>query len=313
MGDARAPVDVAVGVVVRGDGAVLLGQRVAGKPYAGWWEFPGGKLEAVESVEHALARELHEELGLDVRASVPWVVREFSYPHARVRLHFRRVFDFAGEPQSREGQAFVWRAPQAIDVAPLLPATVPVLAWLQLAPECVRSDAARAGEAAFAAAVDAALAAGTLGMLWLREPALPASRFERLFAALHASLRAAGVPLLVDSAHPRACAEQAGGLVLAASHLRAAPARPALRRVGACCETAADLERAAALGLDFAVLRDPVAAAAAERAALPWYLDRDAADDAGAASGTVDLDAARRAGAHGLVTRLASAPGAAAG
>src|SRR5690606_5744619 len=90
LNDARPLVDVAVGLVFDRDGRVLLGRRPAGKPYAGWWEFPGGKVEAGESVAEALARELHEELGLVVRVSDPWIVREHSYPHARVRLHFRR-------------------------------------------------------------------------------------------------------------------------------------------------------------------------------------------------------------------------------
>ncbi len=132
MPDERPLTEVAVGLVFDRAGRVLLGQRPQGKPYAGWWEFPGGKLEPGESVAAALARELHEELGIHVRSSRPWIVREHSYPHARVRLHFRRVFDWDGEPVSREGQAFGWTRPDAIGRAPLLPATVPILAMLAL-------------------------------------------------------------------------------------------------------------------------------------------------------------------------------------
>jgi 8-oxo-dGTP diphosphatase len=124
-------VEVAVGVVLRDDGAVLIGQRVPGKPYAGWWEFPGGKLEAGESVADALARELNEELGLEAVESAPWVVRGHAYPHATVRLYFRRVRRWRGEPQSREGQALVWRPPGAVDVAPLLPAAIAPIGWLR--------------------------------------------------------------------------------------------------------------------------------------------------------------------------------------
>ncbi len=130
MKDERPLTEVAVGLVFDRDGRVLLGQRPAGKPYAGWWEFPGGKLEAGESVAAALARELHEELGIEVRSSQPWIVREHSYPHARVRLHFRLVFDWTGEPVAREGQAFGWTRPDAIDRKPLLPATEPILSML---------------------------------------------------------------------------------------------------------------------------------------------------------------------------------------
>jgi 8-oxo-dGTP diphosphatase len=131
-------------VVFRGDGAVLFGQRLAGKPYAGWWEFPGGKIEAGETVEQALARELDEELGLSVQRSVPWVVRDYVYPHAHVRLHFQRVTHWSGEPSSREGQAFVWQTPDAITLSPILPAAVPVIEWLRM-PQRVRLESAAPG------------------------------------------------------------------------------------------------------------------------------------------------------------------------
>lgn len=127
---ANARVAVAVGVLVRDDGAVLLAQRPAGKPYSGWWEFPGGKLERGETVAQALARELHEELGIDVLADQAWRELDFDYPHAQVRLHFRKVLDWRGEPLAREGQALSWQSPRRIAVTPLLPATEPVIGWL---------------------------------------------------------------------------------------------------------------------------------------------------------------------------------------
>lgn len=135
MNDLRPAVEVAVGIVQRAeDGAVLFAQRPQGKPYAGWWEFPGGKLEAGESVDEALRRELHEELGIRITASAEFDSVEFSYPHARVRLHFRRVSAWIGEPRSREGQALAWQQPLAITVAPLLPASLPVIE--RLADQC---------------------------------------------------------------------------------------------------------------------------------------------------------------------------------
>lgn len=125
--DTRVPVEVAVGVLRRADGALLFAQRPEGKPYAGWWEFPGGKVEAGESVEQALSRELQEELGIVIERSEPLEMVEFSYPHARVRLHFRCVTQWRGEPQSREGQALSWQKPDAVAIGPLLPASVPVI------------------------------------------------------------------------------------------------------------------------------------------------------------------------------------------
>ncbi|VVE37605.1 8-oxo-dGTP diphosphatase [Pandoraea nosoerga] len=127
--DGRPVTEVAVGVMVRPDGAVLLGQRPAGKPYAGYWEFPGGKLEAGESVAAALARELHEELGVTVQRCAPWRVLEHDYPHAYVRLHFCKVTAWQGEPHGKEGQALAWEHPP-VKVEPLLPAALPPLNWL---------------------------------------------------------------------------------------------------------------------------------------------------------------------------------------
>jgi 8-oxo-dGTP diphosphatase len=127
------PVEVAVGVLIERDaagreGRFLLTSRPAGKPYAGYWEFPGGKLEAGESVEQALRRELHEELGITIGAVQAWKVEMFDYPHALVRLHFCKVFDWAGEFEMREGQQMAW-CELPVQVQPVLPGTVPVLQW----------------------------------------------------------------------------------------------------------------------------------------------------------------------------------------
>ena len=98
--------EVAAAVIERPDeGLFLLAQRPEGKPYPGYWEFPGGKIEAGETVAGALARELKEELGIEVHSSTPWITRVYVYTHATVRLHFRRVMRWRGTPRGREGQA----------------------------------------------------------------------------------------------------------------------------------------------------------------------------------------------------------------
>ena len=124
----RRPVDVAVGVLIDAEGRFLLTSRPDGKVYAGYWEFPGGKLEAGESVEAALKRELHEELGIAVDAARPWRVEIVDYPHARVRLHFCKVFAWHGDFEMREGQRMAWQT-LPVEVHPVLPGTVPVLRW----------------------------------------------------------------------------------------------------------------------------------------------------------------------------------------
>jgi len=132
---ARTPVDVAVGVLIESrapDARFLLTSRPAGKPYAGYWEFPGGKVEAGESIEAALARELHEELGITLapgrEGCERWHVELFDYPHALVRLHFCKVFAWQGEFVMREGQQMAWQG-LPVQVVPVLPGTLPVLGW----------------------------------------------------------------------------------------------------------------------------------------------------------------------------------------
>ncbi len=125
----RRVVDVAVGVLIRPGGEFLLCSRPPGKVYAGYWEFPGGKLEAGETPAQALERELHEELGISINAAQAWRVELVDYPHALVRLHFMKVSSWRGELSMREGQSFAWqRAP--VQVAPVLAGTLPALTWL---------------------------------------------------------------------------------------------------------------------------------------------------------------------------------------
>lgn len=133
----RVPVDVAVGVLVERDaqgreGRFLLTSRPAGKVYAGYWEFPGGKLEAGETVEQALQRELHEELGITIGAAHAWKVELMDYPHARVRLHFCKVYDWIGPFEMREQQQMSWQM-LPVQVQPVLPGTIPVLQWFAAA------------------------------------------------------------------------------------------------------------------------------------------------------------------------------------
>lgn len=122
--------EVAVGVLIReSDGALLITSRPEGKPRAGWWEFPGGKLEAGESVEQALRRELQEELGVTIANCLPWKVTEHQYSHALVRLHWCKVTQWEGEFAMLEGQQMAWQQ-LPLQVRPVLEGSLPVLQWL---------------------------------------------------------------------------------------------------------------------------------------------------------------------------------------
>ena len=124
----RQEVEVAVGVLIRPDGRFLLTTRPPGKAYAGYWEFPGGKLEAGETVEEALRRELIEEIGVTIGAVHPWKVERVDYPHALVKLNFCKVYEWTGELHMHEGQSFAWED-LPVQSKPVLPGTVPVLEW----------------------------------------------------------------------------------------------------------------------------------------------------------------------------------------
>ena len=146
-GSDRVPVDVAVGVLIDPEDRFLLTSRPEGKVYAGYWEFPGGKLEAGETVEQALRRELIEELGITIGAVHPWKVELVDYEHARVRLHFCKVHEWSGEFEMRERQAMAWQD-LPVQVAPVLPGTLPVLAWF------AEERGSRSGRVAFQFAKD---------------------------------------------------------------------------------------------------------------------------------------------------------------
>jgi 8-oxo-dGTP diphosphatase len=124
----RTPVEVAVGVLIDSQGNFLLTSRPEGKVYAGYWEFPGGKVEPGETVEEALRRELHEEIGITIGAVHPWKIEMHDYPHALVRLHFCKVYEWQGEFEMRERQTMAWQA-LPVQVVPVLPGTIPVLRW----------------------------------------------------------------------------------------------------------------------------------------------------------------------------------------
>jgi 8-oxo-dGTP diphosphatase len=301
-----ATIDVAVAILIRADGRVLLAQRPAGKAYGGWWEFPGGKIEPGEAPARALAREVHEELGVEVERAYPWITRGFSYPHATVRLHFFRVRAWRGEPHGREGQAFAWQDLAALTVGPVLPANGPVLRSLALPVEYAISNAAEVGEARFLARLEARLAAG-LRLLQVREKAMARARLAALVGRVVATAAPYGARVLVNSDAALARDAGAHGVHLTAQQITAATVRPDLEWVAASCHSAADLRRAEALGIDFAVL-GPVAATPTHPGAptLGWSgfeaNARDAAIPVFALGGMrrTDLERAWSCGAHGV-------------
>jgi 8-oxo-dGTP diphosphatase len=299
-------IDVAAAVLIREDGSFLLAQRPEGKVYGGYWEFPGGKLERGELPARALARELHEELGLDIEDPSPWITRVYTYPHGTVRLRFFRVRRWRGELHGREGQAFTWQRSDCITVAPMLPANEPVLRALALPDEYAISNATEVGEEAFLAALAQRTSAG-LRLVQLREKTMPADRLARLAARVVPIVRGAGGIVLVNGVEGIARESGADGVHLTAAQLAATARRPQFERVGVSVHAAAELRKAESLGLDFAVLGPIHATPTHPRAAtLGWdgfqRIARDAALPVFAIGGLArrDLERARAHGAHGV-------------
>ncbi len=251
-------VDVAVGVIIRGDGKVLLGDRPAGKPWAGWWEMPGGKLEPGESVLDALARELREELGIQMQVATPWVTYVHHYPTTTVRLYFCRVTQWQGEPRGLEQQQLKWvDIASATELPDLLPAAYPPLRWLQLPTRyLICSQPPEQDQAALIERLQAGLKQGVRLVQWRvlpwTGPAMQAS-FEQARILCHQH----GARLLVSSAHDPTLWELADGVHFRAQDAKQLQARPeslANQLIGVSTHNEEELALAREFGADFVVL-----------------------------------------------------------
>lgn len=295
--------EVAAAVIER-PGEFLLAQRPEGKPYSGYWEFPGGKIEPGEDPRAALARELQEELGIEVTAATPWITRVYVYTHATVRLHFFRVTAWKGEPQPLEDQAIKWQLAGQPDVSPMLPANAPVLAALALPEVMAVSNARSMGIDEWIAAL-ADWAIGEKLLVQLREPGMDRMRFQHLLSRALVRAEPFGSRVVVNSgngAYP-----QCGGVHLTSTALMGASARPEGALVGASCHDERELAHAAQIGVDYVVV-GPVKATASHPDAAPMGWDRLQALIHGqpmpayAIGGLTrgDLAQARQRGAHGV-------------
>jgi len=295
--------EVAAAVIER-PGEFLLAQRPEGKPYPGYWEFPGGKIEPGEDARAALARELREELGIGVREATPWITRVYAYTHATVRLHFFRVGRWDGEPQPLEDQDIRWQRVGAPDVSPMLPANAPVLAALALPEVMVVSSASDMGIDPWIHLLERRAPLERM-LVQLREKGMDHLKMQHLLSRTLARLEPSGSRVVVNGdcgAFP-----QCDGVHLTAKALMAANSRPAASLVGASCHYSEELAHAARLGLDYVVV-GPVNATASHPDVQPLGWPAFESLIAGqpmpvyAIGGLAraDLPEARRRGAHGV-------------
>jgi len=316
-------IEAAVGIIQHKNGLVLLAERPVGKPWSGYWEFPGGKVETNETPEQALKRELHEELGITVNAFYPWLTRSFDYPakydssgHLEspaktVKLYFFIVVAWQGEPSGLEKQTLSWQNPQQLSVSPMLPANAPILDALSLAPIYAITNLNEMSEELFFKHLKIALDNG-LQIIQVREKQLSSAAYQ-LFAKRVIELAStynAKVFLNSSCVHGDfnlVSKLNASGLHLTGEDLMHLEFRPGNLLCGASCHSAEQLGYAEKLGLDFVVL-SPVMPTRSHANAIPLGWDgfteliKDYALPVYALGGmqVSDLNEARVHGAHGI-------------
>ena len=301
-----APVQVAVGVISNPQGDILVSRRSLERHQGGCWEFPGGKIEPGESTHQALCRELHEELGITVQTSAPLIRIAHDYGDKAVVLDVRSVASFTGCPEGREGQPLKWLNPKAMDPADFPAANRPIINALQLPSHYVISNDCK-DEASWLVALDTVLTAGER-LIQFRVRGSQAQR-ERLAKHALARCRAVSAQLLINGDIDLAQAVGADGVHLNTRQLMALSARPLDDHcwVAASCHNADELEQAARVGVDFAVL-GPVARTTSHPDALPigwetfaaWVAEAPFPIFALGGMRSDDSDRARVRGGHGV-------------
>lgn len=304
-----APLHVLAGALRDREGRLLLAERPAGKHLAGLWEFPGGKREPGETPLVALARELDEELGIELVEATPLIRVPWRYRERALLLDAWIVTRWRGEPRPLDGQGLQWRLPMQVDPATLAPADRAILQALRLPPHCLvtPADVPRQERDAWFGRIVGAIEAGER-LVQLRLPPWPRDAVREFAAALLPLAREHGAQLLLN-ADVEGALSLGVGVHLTGAQLAVLDARPLPLRqtVGASCHDAAQLAKARQLGVDFATL-SPVLATASHPGAMPlgWARFRTLAEAAAlpvyalGGMSPAQLLQARAAGAHGV-------------
>lgn len=252
-------VRVAVAILQKPQGAYLLASRPQGKGWAGWWEFPGGKIEQGEQPEQALIREAQEELGVTPTQIQPWIIRRYDYPATHdaeaktVELHFFFVWAWQGILQAREGQALAWQQPGQLNVSPVLPANAPIMQALDLPPVYAISHLAELGETRFLRALQIQLDCG-LQLLQVREAQLLPDALRQFSDQVLQLCAPYHCRCLLNGSPEQALQLGYHGVHLNSQRLMTLTHKPAHLLTGASCHDQAQLQQAKSLQLDFALL-----------------------------------------------------------
>lgn len=248
-------IDVAAGVITDARDRILLARRTDGRDLAGLWEFPGGKREPGESIEAALARELHEELGISVEVGAALIRVPQRYPHKRLCLDVRRIDAWRGTPRGHEGQALAWVPAHKLASYPMPPADRPVVAALRQPDRYLVTPPPQDDDAAWLQALQRALQGGAQRVQLRDGGGCTPERWRALAGDAAGLCQAADVEVLVNGSVELA-AELGTGVHLRAAQLSTMPSRPLPpgRPVAASCHDLDELRHARRLGCDFAVL-----------------------------------------------------------
>lgn len=267
---------VAAGIISDSSGRVLITQRRADVPFAGYWEFPGGKVKPPETPLAGLARELTEELGITITATQPLITVHHDNPITQRRLWLvvYRVLSYHGQPSGCEGQPLRWCHPADLDPAAFPPLDRPVIRALQL-PTCYLITPEPAGDvAAFVSQLDSALQTG-VQLVQLRAKSLTDGEYAQLAQLVSGICQQYSAQLVLN--RPLASLQTGAFNAIAHHgwHLTAADLAPLTERpaaapalLGVSCHTADDLRHAQQIAAEYALL-SPVQATRSHPDAAP--------------------------------------------
>ena len=300
-------VDVAAGIVRAADGRVLMAERTARQVAAGFWELPGGKIDAGETSAEAAARELEEEVGIRALSMRPRIAYDHAFPTKRVRLHFFEIESWSGTPRGREGQRLAWVDPARPSVAPVLPSNDRLLVALGLSPLCLAFETVRGGSTTDSLRRLADALSGGVRCIVVREPHLTPDQRIAFARRVDTLARPFGAHVLLHGTPLEAHRAGTAGLLSPVEELHRLARRPHVRLWGAICNDVRDLTHAVALGADVAVVSPIFSDASYTVAPLGWEGLRRLAESAPitiyaeGGMARASLPQAQRAGAAGIV------------
>lgn len=245
---------VAVGVIRDSDGHILIAKRPSHLHAGGLWEFPGGKVEAGETVTEALQRELQEEVGITVVIDRPLLRITHDYPEKKVLLDIWQVRCHEGQPRGLQGQMLQWVSPQQLSQFDFPEANHRIVNILQL-PSRMMITGSFSSEDDFLNKLEQALSRG-IRCVQLRAHGCDDAQYSILASLAMTSCKSYGARLIANTSISFFGKLQAQGLHLTSERLMTCHSRPVNNRIllGASCHDAAEIEQANRIGVDYVTL-----------------------------------------------------------